>query len=844
MKIPLIKLFLASMIFAIICMSALAGNISTSVHFQQGSISCSQIQCADGNTYSRFMGSECESYGLVGHPDIPMKRIEFAVPTFSTNFKVEITNAIVGSVSTLTTPVIPNQASQDLNKINPDFFSNPDKEIYRANRVICDAYVASDFFDKGFFHVVSVLVPMISYNPKSGRVEHLSRVDVKLTYDEATAQTLSSTPLTNLSRAMKSDYAATVVNKSNTVSKNSSSLDYVKKGKRYYFIIAPESLRLSLEDMASWKRQKGHDVIMNTVERIISTPGYTIGCADKNFDKEACVRNWLIATIDSLSQTGEKIDDMNLLIVGDSETSAPIRMFYSQHRDSIKKESFARKGLHGEYFMPSDVYFSDIVSNFKIDFLKDNIRFGCLPEHTYQPTINTGRILANKPDQISNFMNKLLIYEIDPGLGDSQYLNKGFVSRQYQHRTYSSIFDTFTSIKDLISLTDNVGDTVFANNRPTGEEVIVGMSQCGVASLQGHGSPASLACSGKTYSGQNGDRAWLYQQNYRYIQAHSSYGSEIVGHSLFTESNNSFDCLDNRFKPGIVYTLSCTVAPFDNTLNINGIPTKIPYNMASAYTVAGDYGGVAFLGNTRTGWDYENKIMEKKFGEFVENNSSIGFAHRKSGYYVSYKYSQFTRTLIGDPDIHIWKASPLKMITQITDNQSNIFIGRRKQLNANLAVYNGISKPCEFELNTFTGVSIPKSIAGIKENEDYAVCLYIDDYLPLIQVFASDCNLNNQHKKYFVRDLDLSDSRNLSNFAYNIHSSGELTINATQYIKTDKAFNVFGDGKVVLDAFGSVELKSDKIAKGGTMQVDCKEVLLDKGFSVERGGELTINIRK
>lgn len=733
-------------------------------------------------------------------------------------------------------PVCPVQESQNINDYNAELFTEPDAAIYNKNENICRGYILNDFFDKGYFHVVSVLIPMLSYNPYSQSVEIYSSIDATLTYKEVSQDNLGSHPLMCLKDAMHSVYATNVINAAlQNLDFTSNVSKYMKPGDSYYLIIAPENLKTSLSSLVNWKSQKGFNVILRTVEDILSLPEFAIGSSNDSFDKESCVRNWLIATIENLSKNSKKIDDIKLFIIGDSETSAPIRKFsdFRPNASNIEGLSF-----DDEKFMPTDVYFSDLVSDFNINYELSNNKFGYLQDQKYQPTIDTGRLLANTPSHISNYNKKLLIYEIDPGLGEKGYLNKGFVSRQYQHKDYGSILHTMPCIKDSIILTDNVGDSIFVRNKPTGEDVIAGLSQCGIGSLQGHGGPPAIACAGaSSYSHQ-----WRYSQNYRYIQADPSYGPEIIAISNM-EHNNSFKDLRNANKPGIIYTLACDVVPFENKLKRDGVYIPIPYNMASAYTVAGDFGGVAFIGNTRTGWDWENRRMELKFGDNVQNGYSIGYSMRDAGYSITGRYAQFTRSLIGDPDIKVWKGSPEEITAILSDDVERTYINGQNLTDSRFVVYNGKDSSATLILNDDNNITIPKNEVGINSNEDYVMSIFKDGYLPLIKVFASNCNLSNKTKEYHVRDLYLTDSSGLDNYAYKVSSEGVLNFDATRSIKTNKAFNIVSGGCVNLKSGNEIEMKSDKIESGGHLDIVSNNAVLGPGFEVEKGGELTINTK-
>jgi len=54
------------------------------------------------------------------------------------------------------------------------------------------------------------------------------------------------------------------------------------------------------------------------------------------------------------------------------------------------------------------------------------------------------------------------------------------------------------------------------------------------------------------------------------------------------------------------------------------------YNLGESFTCGKDYGGPAFLGNTRAGIIGESALMEAEFFKFVRNYSKIGIGEALS----------------------------------------------------------------------------------------------------------------------------------------------------------------------------------------------------------------------
>lgn len=802
-----------------------SARIQAFLNLSPQEIGMTEIYAPDGNIYCKFYAPGSEDAYMPGCPSVPMKRVDFKVPVNSNGYSIKINNMEFYSSQLISHLLYPIQTRQNLNNIDSNNFTIPNYEIYNSD-MVCEAYLLNDFIDKGFFHVVSVLVPTLAYFPNSHEVQLIQKMEISLDYNEVSPDNLGSNPILSLESGMKSSYMSVVVNQPQA---NTSGTYDIESGVAYYVIITPESLKPSLRDFVSWKRQMGFNVSIVSVEEILRTPEFSIGYNEVLIDKEACVREWLKSYVNNIASEGVKLTGIKLLIVGDSKTSAPIRKF-SHYRPG--DERLSNKCFDDHPFIPSDIYFSDLVTDFKINYEISDKKFGYLEDQKYQPTIDVGRLLANEPKHISNYVNKLLIYELDPGLGDSEYLSKGFVSRQFQHSKYSSLLTPMINLRDSIIMTDNIGGTNFTENFPSGSEVITGISQCGISSIQGHGEAVAIACSGENthYS------AW------RYIKADKSYGHDLTSLNI-DETNNSWDCLNNKNKPGIAYSLSCDIVPFENVIKKGTIFKPIDYNMGSGYTVAGNYGGVAFLGNTRTGWDFENIRMELKFGENIQKGLCIGEAMWNAGLAVNNKYTQFNRTLIGDPAIKVWLDSPKKLPCSLSYSDC-ISITSSDMSEASVVFYNGMDNPKVYFTEFNESINISKSELGDTFKDDCLISIIKGGYLPETFLRASDCKLTQNEKHYFVRDLFLTNMDNPSNFCYNVEESGKLSICATRQIKTNKAFDIKEGGVVKLSAKGLIELNNDQVEDGGQLELTATEVVLNKGFCVEKGSEMIINIER
>jgi hypothetical protein len=124
------------------------------------------------------------------------------------------------------------------------------------------------------------------------------------------------------------------------------------------------------------------------------------------------------------------------------------------------------------------------------------------------------------------------------------------------------------------------------------------------------------------------------------------------------ESNKGLDNLNNQYFPSIVYAISCEVAPFDVFM-----PAWYggSINMAESFTMGSNYGGPAFLGNTRAGYFNYSSNLFRYFLNAISNSlykGHIGIAELVSKQIGGGHYVGLSHNLIGCPEMQMWTYGP------------------------------------------------------------------------------------------------------------------------------------------------------------------------------------------
>ena len=803
--------------------SATAGEIRHTLTLDPTELKADSIIADDGNTYLYLTIPGLTYTGECGEARIPCRQLSFLVPAYSNNFSISIENAICGEEYETDLPFYRNRKEDDDKDEKVNLAGLPAEEV----ALQAEPRILSDYFVNGDKHIVSVAIPVVRIGDM---VSPLLSADVVLSYSECEAGKMDAVPLSVPQSEFDIDLSGTVVNWPGAAKMSPERVVSYGESKRYCYILVPESLRDAINDMVAWKIQKGLSVVVKTVEEIEGDETYAVftngGVTSVAVDKESHIRNFLRSEY-------SRIGAFELLLVGNDFTSAPVRKFYKGNPETSVSGSFA-----SPYFIYSDLYFSDMNTEFKLTKIPEGQYTTRYDDFSFNPTLPTGRLLVRDSKEIDTYFQKLLIYQLDPGLGDPSYLDTSLlIQGKDMIGKNKSLPECITDLNNII-YRDSIAPTEYDLCFPKGKTVIDDMRNCGLISVQGHGSPYSIEVSG------NHHKDW---QECPYIQPLSSCPMTKGWGVKHEEKGNAYDDLKNYGKPSVLYTSACSTSPYGRIDHVDGYK-DVYYNMSTAYLFAGGFGGVAFIGTSIDCWIDINNIEEDKFGTQLNRNPNLAQSivnTKTSSTSSDINTSQLARNLHGDPDIDVWThGAPTEQQTYMTTDFSSVSFSGEGTSGAKIAFYDGMEQSRTFNIIL---VSAPFSILK-KENwnfirdRDFMVSIFRQDKLPCLKLFASDSNLKNVSKRYFLRDGVIEDCLGQGKFAFNVGSNGRLEISATRKIETSKAFNVNEGGNVIVSSLGTAELAADCVDKGGELSVEGSSVTLKSGFEVKKGGVLSISV--
>jgi len=266
--------------------------------------------------------------------------------------------------------------------------------------------------------------------------------------------------------------------------------------------------------------------------------------------------------------------------------------------------------------VPNDAYYADFDSDWMCE-------------------VNVGRSsvtgVGNSTGQIGNFINKVLTYEKNPPLTDYA-MKAGFFGFDLDYSTHTE------------QCKININNSYIPAN----------WAMTTVYDSQGGNHPSNVIAAinaGQNLLNHADHSSWDYM------------GTGYVNHN-WGLGNSDMDTLNNGDKQGILYSMGCDPAAYDQS---NCIGEHFVRNSNG--------GGIAFIGNSRYGWynpgnvntlslAYDVHFFKSLFEENLYNLGAAFSDHKNDGYQNDeyYKYCYTELTLLGDPELPIWKEDPISAI--------------------------------------------------------------------------------------------------------------------------------------------------------------------------------------
>ena len=605
------------LVYVAVIMQALSVSLCANVHrkdtvlfFSRNEFGEKIVKGADGEQYTRICCRGMAVARDVGLPELPHKHVTLAIPVDAMDVSLDITmdRPIPSKVSSQIYPVqgarITSASWREPRFAPCDSLSYADSAGF-PNKVACitDISGCSDMEKR-----VGLDVWPIKYFPIENKCEFYGVIRLSIKYKLPSAAKLI---------ARQSDACLTTL------------------PLYEYCIITSRNLEKSFARLKGWIRQKGMNAGVVCVEDIVNAPNIKGDTVSNLNDDAGKIRQYL--------QYGYKYGGTRYVLFGGNDSVVPVRYGTAQRNTW---DYFAE--IDG-FRIPSDFYYAELNSNWNVDGDKYIGEPHSLMD--YKAELSVGRLLCTSSQEVDNYTEKLFVYEMNPGMGDYSYLRKAFLSeadgmqeKNEAHIVADEISDVFpdtTIISELPDYSD------WNPTFPSGNDMIAELSNhYGYVTWINHGEPPFIVTKMSSFEAERKNA----------IVATSKFKSM----EIYEEQRNSIEYLNNRNYPMVAYGIACHVAAFDNH-------KKDVYgdylNFARSFTTCGEYGGPAFIGNTRVGYEDSTYYVQLYFNKFMRKcpiGESLNMAKLYNPDKTDLHHHSLLVNVVGCPDLNIWTSSPLK----------------------------------------------------------------------------------------------------------------------------------------------------------------------------------------
>lgn len=725
-------------------------NINKSISFDKGKLVLKEEQM-DSDVFVTVDYKNLEKYGLDGAPSLPYLFLTYYIPDNYSNVSINIKNIMVDTIA-LKEKIysIPKSIPTSITKKDVQSVVYKPQYLYPDNPVT----IIEDGFISGCNRFIKVKVSPLQYIEAKNQLLFNSQIDFEILYNTESSAINEPNKLQPLYPLVKRDNsflkgcfrieneedwdkAQLLLN--NTVSlRSTSDIDLPVYN---YVVITSNEFASSFEKLVSWKRLKGFSAGIVTMQDIYNDPNVVGDTISNIYDNAGKLRQYLFYAW----RRGTEY----VLLAG-QDSIVPVR--YGTGYDCAPGQSVSL-----DYDIPSDWYYSELNGNWNID---GDLHYGePKNQFDYEPDLYVGRLLCKNTEEINNYTDKLLIYEQNPGNGDYSYLRKAFYTQddelQSMNQAKYIANSFFTVFNDTIIYKEAPNYNSLNPTFPYGTDVISKMEErYGLFSWFGHGDTYGISTSSNS----------INTSPWHGISSLDSYKGGFE-----EETGNGLDNLTNDLYPSIAYSIACDVTPFDKYKYYHG---SVEFCFGEGFTVAGKYGGPAFLGNTRYGWVLYSYLLYDSFiQELTGADYHLGKAEAlsKRNFSSTEKhYLTLSHNLIGCPELQMWSDIPSN-IDSLTVSQNGTSLSVSSTENCTISI-NGLfgngsynNKATGYS-TTFTNVPPNYIVSASKHNYfTYIAPLYIQNetitgshYIHADKVYIGNNVTSERTSGDFIVDDDAS----------------------------------------------------------------------------------------
>lgn len=809
------------------CMAHASDATSAHVQFDKNSL-CIESAILGNAHYSKISTEGLFSGGESGAPMLPVKIIHFSVPYNSEKFNIE-TRVTGQSRHELPHLPFPNQEPGSTDG-RGESITHANPALYTRSTPAPIAEIVGESYSAGINKTVAVAIHPVQYDAMNNAVTFAYDMDIALSWsiqDDVSQLTPRPVFPADMSIAEESaeELKRKVVNPAEVegnIAKQSPQkvrrkLPFIGDGPYEYIIVTTRNFKRAFERLAAYRKSAGYTANVVCIEDILSHSQFADGDVVSDLNDDAGkLRSFL-------SYAYSNFATRHVLLGG----QLPIRY-------GITKPS----SIGGKTRTPSDLYFGELNNSWRP---KGDFQLGpsYIPFYLgssdiitdYCCELNIGRLACQSVDDVNNFIDKLLLYEMNPGLGDTSYLRKAYAA---VNNDFKRDFDQFAKekLKELYDVT-----IVYQNyNYPKGTDIInhLNNQNFGYVDFQGHGTPESVSM-----TQNNGNNSFSIYG----IQALSD---ELSFSQLEDEGEHALDNLKNKAYPHWTYSTACTAMPFDTQEYDSGTYEQLSKNFGESYVMGKDYGGIAFLGYTRNSIISHANSMYSYFLEHLKADDIhpplLGMAETKSKTIDIYAgsrpielnhHTKLAHNLLGDPLTRPWVKVP-KKIECLSRNNSHTLanipedgcIITTRNLNNETITSNCIAGKTSHTIDT-----IPPNVA---------MSVYGRSILPMFMPLTlQNIKFNKSRHYIFAGDVYCGEysTRPISHEGMAIIEDGaHVTIESTGNVKLYDGTTIKPGGKLTIICKGEVSIDRIKLPRGASLEIHSTSLIIKSGsMTIESG---------
>lgn len=494
-----------------------------------------------------------------------------------------------------------------------------------------------------------------------------------------------------------------------------------------YMVITSRDLMDAFKPLCQWKRQKGLRTKIMAVEDIYelyegATPQLKI---------KSCLYNHY---------------DLGLkwALLGGDVGAVPIQQCY------------LRYGPIGEDYIPADQFYSCFDGAFDWDKNGNGIVGENVDDVDFIPEICVSRVPVNSVDDVSNFIGKLLKYEIAPS--PTNYMNRMLFSGA-----------KITELLENGTKSDShmVGLNIYNNY---------------VTKYWG-GEGFFLYDTGGSWGDSYGLRLYGFVEqidsgyHFLYVNTHGNCNCWQLSSSLYT----TFDVNRQRNRNAtIILTSACLTNAFDSELtslgeafinNPNGVCVAYAgFSRESASYSGGDPSGSNLYGAMFFEYLFSGKSFFEPYrlGDIV-TLAKMSQRPMSNGYFMA-RWNQLNYNLLGDPEMTIYTDDPQKFnVTAINVENGTIFVNSGG-VDSCIITMVGTSPASDFQV-----IKCGSSCEFDIPNEPVVITITKHNYIPLMY-YVNGTDIYIQNKEFSTAILFSAENVYMGNFVTTMKDSGDVVI--------------------------------------------------------------------